>query len=316
MRINRLAAGLLLVAFTIGCSPHENLTRGVYELKQSPSVPLVTPIWSPSGNHIVASHIAHTDHRTTIYDFDLNTHRSEILISIEGEAVAQSWSRDETRLAIAISESISFSDDGIWVFNITDESFDYIGIGEAASWSPDGDALAIYSCVQLPDGNSSVATVRVVRFLQREEETLFRKDGCLKLAYISWSPDGGKIAISFGKGEATQAPIDQIFVIDLQTQKTTGILGEGYWSPSFSPNSQEVVFVNNYKLGISDNNGTCQVNVKDLGLEIIGDVSWSPDGTKWAISGLGRLYIVDVGEIMGQDFLENPLTCPVVVRSK
>jgi Tol biopolymer transport system component len=311
MKIIKIILGVCMLVSAMGCTSQKNLVRGMDELVQKPSGPLVTPIWASSGDHVAASYIAYTEHRSTIYDFELKTHKSTILTSIEGKAVAQSWSMDESHLAITISESITFSNDGIWVFNIADSSYNYIGIGEAASWSPNGNLLAIYSCTELPDGNSRVATVRMVSLSQKkEEEILFREDGCLKLAYMSWSPDSKKIAFSFGKGEATQLPTDQIFVIDLSTKKTTRILGEGNWSPSFSPDSEKIVFVKNYKLGVSDKNGTCQVDVRDLGLEVVGDVSWSPDGTKWAISGLGRLYIVDVQEIMGRDFLKNILVCP------
>ena len=125
MKFNKIVLGMILIAVTFSCSPQGKPVQGVEELKRNPSVPLVTPIWSPSGDHIAASHIAYTHHRSTIYDFDLTTRKSTVLLSIEGEVVAQSWSRAESYLAVAISQSVTFSDDGIWVFNVADGSNEY-----------------------------------------------------------------------------------------------------------------------------------------------------------------------------------------------
>jgi hypothetical protein len=138
MKIIKIILGVCMLVSAMGCTSQKNLVRGMDELVQKPSGPLVTPIWASSGDHVAASYIAYTEHRSTIYDFELKTHKSTILTSIEGKAVAQSWSMDESHLAITISESITFSNDGIWVFNIADSSYNYIGIGEAASWSPNG----------------------------------------------------------------------------------------------------------------------------------------------------------------------------------
>jgi Tol biopolymer transport system component len=309
MKFNKIVLGMILIAVTFSCSPQGKPVQGVEELKRNPSVPLVTPIWSPSGDHIAASHIAYTDHRSTVYDFDLTTQKSTVLLFIEGEAVAQSWSRDESYLAVAISQSITFSDDGIWVFNVADGSNKYIGPGEAVAWSPDGSLLAIYSCEHLLDGKSSIVTVRLVNLAQKEEEVLFSENSCFKLSYMSWSPDNKVIAFSFSEDKITERPLDQIFVIDLSTKKVNRISGEGSWSPSFSPDGEKVVFVKNYALGISDETGTCQIDVKDLGIDIIGDVSWSPDGTKWAISGLGKIYVIDVEQVMGAEFFQVNSLC-------
>jgi len=309
MKINKMVLGVFLIVITLSCSSQEDLVPGVYELKEGLSAPLVTPVWSPSGDHIVASYITYTDHRSIIYDFDLTARKSRVLLSIEGEAVAQSWSRDESYLAVAISSSITFSDDGIWVFNVADGSNEYVGPGEAASWSPEGDLLAIYSCKQLSDGNSTIATVRLVNLSQKEDEVLFDENSCFKLSYMSWSPDNKNIAFSFSEDKVTEKPLDQIFVIDLPTKTVTKILGEGSWSPSFSPDGEKVVFVKNDALRISDKTGTCQIGVEDLGVDIIGDVSWSPDGKKWAISGLGKIYIIDVEQVMGKEFLQVNSVC-------
>jgi Tol biopolymer transport system component len=309
MKFNNIVLGIVLIVLTLGCSPQGKPAQGVDELKRNPSVPLVTPIWSPSGDHLVASYIAYTDHKSIIYDYDLTTRKSKNLLSIEGEAIAQSWSRDESYLAVTISQSISFSDDGIWVFNVTDGSNEYVGPGEAAVWSPDGSLLAIYSCERLPDGNSSIATVRLVNLSQKEEEVLFSKDSCFRLSYMSWSPDNQAITFSFSEDKITERPLDQIFVLDLSTKKANRISGEGSWSPSFSPDGERIVFVKNDALRVTDKTGTCQIEVGNLGTDIVGDVSWSPDGTKWAVSALGKVYIIDIKQVMGEEFFQVNSLC-------
>lgn len=293
----------------VSCLPQEDLVQGVRKLKKSPSIPLVYPIWSPSGDSIIASHVGYQERKSTIYRYDLAKSDLTALVTIDGKAVAHSWSTDRANLAVAISGSITFPNDGIWVFNINDGSNRYIGPGEAASWSPDGLLLAIYSCEQLSDGNSTVASVRLVDISQerKEEEILFRNNDCLRLAYMSWSADNKNIAFSFSQDE--ESHVDQIFIVDIPTKEVNMILNKGSWSPSFSPSDDRIVFVNNYALAISERTGTCQFKVKDLGVDIIGDVSWSPTGTQWAVSGLGNIYIIDIGTFMGKDFLQATSVC-------
>ena len=101
---------------------------------------------------------------------------------------------------------------GFGYFNITDKSNYFVGIGEATTWSPDGKLLAIYSCVQLPDGNSTTATIRLVNLLNGKEEILFSQNSYLKLPYMSWSSDKKNIAFSFSRDNTNEEHLDQIFV--------------------------------------------------------------------------------------------------------
>lgn len=121
MKINVIILSAFLIVSTIGCSTQESLTRGVVEI-QVPSAPLVHPIWSPSGDNIVASHIAYSEHHSTLYIIDLKTHRNKVLVTLDGEAIAQSWSVDGDNIAVAISESATFLNEGIWVINIANNS--------------------------------------------------------------------------------------------------------------------------------------------------------------------------------------------------
>ena len=310
MKIASIILVLFLTIFMISCTTQRNSTQGVIEIKQGPTKSLVWPVWSPSGDKIVSSNIMSSEHRSTLYVIDLNNYKKTAILTIEGEAIAQSWSVDGENIAVAISQSMTFPNEGIWVFNITNDSHYFVGAGEAAVWSPDGKQLAIFSCTQLSDGNSTSATIRVVDLAKNEEEILFKESSCLKLAYMSWAADNKNIAFSFSEDSTTNNHLDRIFVIDLPTKEVRQILDEGSWSPSFSPTDGRLIFVKNYSLGVTDRAGKCPFEIKDLGTDIVGDVSWSPDGKRWAVSGLGKIYIIDVESFMSEALLQSNITCP------
>ena len=103
------------MASGIGCSKESNLSKGVTELKQSQSVPLSSPVWSPSGEELATSHISYSDYQSTIYIIDLKTNQHTALITVDGEAVVHSWSPKGQNIALSILNSNKFSD-GIWIF--------------------------------------------------------------------------------------------------------------------------------------------------------------------------------------------------------
>jgi Tol biopolymer transport system component len=299
----------MLLVLNIGCTTAPGASdQGVNELEQASSVSLALPVWSPAGNQLAASYYSDSDYKSKIYILDLETHRNSVPIIIDGEANAQSWSPNGDSIAVAISGSNKFSE-GIWVFNLMDSSKYYVAPGEAAAWSPDGKKMAIFSCTQLSDGISTIATLRVIDLLSKVEAVLFNRESCLKLAYLSWSPDNQSIVFSFSKDSDTNKHLDRMFVIDLTTKRIDPILTEGNWSPSFSPTGERIVFVKDYSLALTDKSGACIVDIKNPGVQIIGDISWSPDGSKWAVSGVGKVYIIDLDEFMGQDFLQNTSIC-------
>lgn len=299
---------IIMLLLNVSCSAQSKNTQGVEQLKGVPSQALTHPIWSPSGEYLAVSDVSDSDLQSTIYVVNLKTNKNTVVANLDGEAIAHSWSPDGKEIAVSILGSNKYSD-GIWVFDILDHSNYFVGTGEAAAWSVDGEKLAIFSCAQLSDGNSTVATLRLVRLSKKEEEVIFSKSSCLKIAYIDWSSDDKYIAFSFSEDQPDNKHVDQIFIVDMATKEVSKILDKGSWSPSFSPDNNKFILIKDYALAVSNVSGTCQVDVENLNTEIIGDVSWSPDATKWAISGLGKVSIIDIGTFMGQDFLKNTSIC-------
>jgi Tol biopolymer transport system component len=241
--------------------------------------------------------------------FDLMTGEMTSLIQIDGEAAAYSWAPDDSHIAVAISGSNNFAN-GIWIFDILDGTNDFLSTGEAAVWSADGSQIAVFSCEQASNGISTRAFVRLIAFSRdKKQEVLFEDDNCLKLAYMTWSADNKSIAFSYSINTTSNKHLDKIILIDMASKEANAILADGSWSPSFSPTGEKLVYINNYALAISDKDGTCVEN-KDIGFGSIGDVVWSPDGSQWAVSTLGDIYIVETSKYMNQDPLGNSSSCP------
>lgn len=300
---------LLPLIMITSCSTQTRLLPGVEQLDYVPSAALVHPVWSPSGDYLMASSVSYSQRRSTIYEINLATHKSTDLITLDGEAIVHSWSPDQQSIALSILNSTTYTP-GIWIFSIEGKPDYFVGPGEAAAWSPDGKQLAVFSCTQLSNGISYVGTVRLISLPSKAEETLFSADGCFKLADMTWSRDNKSIAFSFSEYTTAQGHYDQVFLVDLATKQVHKVLGPGSWSPSFSPNAEEIAYIKNYVLAISDPTGTCISKIKDLGVGLVGDVAWAPDGANWAVSGLGKIYVIDIGKFMADGSYENITPCP------
>lgn len=282
-----------------GCSTNNDPSKGIVEIKPNYTQPLVFPIWSPDGDKIIATNISELEHQIIIFLIDLETYKKNILYTINGYGMAQSWSSDGSAIAVSISSSISFKDDGIWIFNLFNNTNYFVGKGESATWSPDGKKLAINSCSYSGYYYPSIATLRIVDTLTGNEELLFSKNDCLKLAYISWSKDNKYIIFSYAYRSNSSGDLNSVVVINLATKQVKEIMKGNDWSPFFSPAGDRFVYVHDDSLQISNTSGTCQSPINLPDIDIIGDVSWSPDGTKWAMSGLGKIYILDITKYFG-----------------
>ena len=138
---------------------------------------------------------------------------------------------------------------------------------------------------------------------------------------LSWSSDGKVLAFSYGQHGSNISPDlrPQIFLIDLETDKTTRLTNDlyEYWSAGFSPVHNLIALQRvgggspnqgpEYTTVIQDLDTHCQI---DLPLHDTNFASWSPDGQKLVISALGSAYIVDLSEYLGPVYQQTGSICP------
>lgn len=299
----------LLISFLfMGCSINFGFQQGIDELKPMDAKTLILPIWFPSGKDLIVSEFSYSELKSTIYSINLGTKRNETIVSVDGEAIAHALSPDGNSMAISIQNSNTFSD-GIWTFNVRDGSRSYVGVGQAAAWSPNGRQLAIFSCTQLADGNSTWATLRLVDLVNNQEDIVFSQNNCFRLGRVVWS-SADKIAFSYSSQNDSAEDVAQIYIYDLSTKKVWQLFGKNSWSPSFSPRGHELAYIKNYEITLSDVEGNCEKTVHSSKLSNIGYVTWSPDGTRLAASGMGKVYIIDLSAALESEYDQQAFSCP------
>jgi Tol biopolymer transport system component len=301
---------MIILIFSTGCittpSPTQN-PPGVENISNKAFPNYTGPIWSPSGDKLVVTDSSWERLKSDIYIIDIASKTFKKFLEIDGIMHALAWSPDGSQIAVG-GEGTSYSD-GIWLFNLINKSSNYLGPGDQATWSPDGKQMAIYSCERDKNGSISSAFIYLLDLSTMERKNIFKDIPCEGNAYLDWSPDGRTLAFSYSPVDSTKMDSDQVYLLDITSGQTVNITDKGNWSPSWAPSGKLLAFVNNYMLAVSDNTGSCVKKVDNLGTEI-GTVSWSPDGTKWAASNSGNIFIIDIPTIMGDGFLKNGISCP------
>jgi Tol biopolymer transport system component len=173
---------------------------------------------------------------------------------------------------------------------------------EGLSWSPDGTRLAFVfgevSAGLLGDMSVYVmdAATGDVRLLARCPAAPGDPTGtCDNGSRISWSPDGGRIAVASG---------DNLFLVDVASGDTTQITGCGSCSyrgpaqePTWSPDGRRIAFTgDDLILSVATDGSARQTLVRssDAGISINGtQLRWSPDGTKLAFAADEGMFVVN-----------------------
>jgi Tol biopolymer transport system component len=262
------------------------------------------PFWAPSGTELVASRLVYPKNDSQIYRFDVDGQNKKLLLETNGSVDAQAISADGNKLLFASFGSDDFKR-GIWIMDLTLKKSSFIGPGDAANWAPDEKQLAVFTCK-----DNSKLEIKVYDLQSSEETTLFEQNGpCYgPNSLLAWSPNGRTLAFSYDTVSSMEEPDPHIYLFDFNTMSVESEIGNLSstisWSPSWSPDSMYLVYTipTSDQLAIYDTLKKCTNMIDLINVPYLGSVSWSPDGSKWAISGGGQMYIVDIEKLLGKDY--------------
>lgn len=153
-----------------------------------------------------------------------------------------------------------------------------------ARWSPDGKAVAIAGIKDFEEG------VVDLYVLDANSLRLKKVAGPFVNSFFSVSPDGKSIAYSQQHYATTGAAINDLFVLNIQTNQATRLTDhERATDPCFSPDGQEIV----YAIHQGTRSNLAILNIETGEKKIITNFpewtevftpSWSPDGRQIAFS--------------------------------
>lgn len=197
-----------------------------------------------------------------------------------------SWSPDGARLAYFFAGKGDGSDSGLYTMGSLGQErtrlvdFDRTGSIYSIDWAPDGRTIA-FGGVRA-NGQDYLAVVRAdgadLRVLS--DQPALR--GFTSYDYVSWLPDGSRLAFS---GSTTGEP--QVFTVEPDgsglVQVTQGATGAS--DPAYSPDGSKLLYTRPAGTGndiyLSNADGTAERRIIDTGQDDISPV-WSPDGARIA----------------------------------
>ena len=291
----------------------QELDDGMHIAAQDDTAP---PQWSRDGRLIAFSH------RQTVYTMTADGSRLRNLT--RDDPPKWIWNFDD-RLDAAQSPSISpggtrmayaaYKHDRWWLPEIEDYQWDIVtsrldgsdrrrltksGGSRSPSWSPDGSRIGFMSSrgvyVMDSDGSNRRTVASGIRIAADRSPPVWSPDG-RRLAFMAWepdSPDGAWI-----HPVTTQKyPIKE--VLYTVGSDGTGLtrIGEAVGTPSWSPDGGRIAFARSdgdthVAIVTTDADGANEKTVfessevRSSGItEPVFNVSWSPDGTRIAITGL------------------------------
>ncbi len=232
----------------------------------SSSEPIMSPAWSPSGQHLAYVAFDIEEGLAILQVQDLRTGAVEEISSREGINGAPSWSPDGKNLAMTLSYH---GNPDIFVYNIASKKLQQVtrspAIDTESSWSPDGRSLIFTS-----DRGGSAQIYKIPVGGGNAERLTFEGKSNSRAVY---APDGKSIAMVTSSGGY------KIAVLDLRTRDlrvlTDGRLDE---SPSFAPNGQALIYTRSTgggaELATVSIDGRVKTRLRQLGE--VREPSWSP----------------------------------------
>ena len=198
-------------------------------------------------------------------------------------SLAGAWSPDHQKIAFASDreedpEVYVMAADGSDVQRLTKHR----GVDGFPAWSPDGARIAFIRDTDPPaTGPLFPPRSQSVYVMDPDGSNVERLTAFTTGAYISWSPDGKRIAF-----EANRDGIWAIYVMETDgsnVQRLTHAPDENAFAPAWSPDGQQIAFDStrdgNFEIYVMDADGS---NVQRLTHHDKSDArpAWSPDGQR------------------------------------
>lgn len=245
------------------------------------------PSWSPDGSALAFHIQAHGE--SEIYRVDADGGDFERLTSEEGYGRSPAWSPDGRRLAF--SRAVDYLTYDLYVADADGSVAERVHRGRGDSdhptWSPDGTKVAfvVGGVDQVLGSAGALVTLDV-------GSRSLRRLGPLAARNPAWSPTGPWIAFSKSENEDYG-----VYVVRADGRRSERLVISGASDPAWSPDGRllavsrgtEGIFV------VSAAGGRARRLPIDVQMEIgVGNLAWSPDGTRIAYATTEALYVADV----------------------
>ncbi len=179
---------------------------------------------------------------------------------------------------------------------------DYVPVyDDFCKWSPDGTKIALRSNRNLDLNNPypDAYTIYVmdyqgnnVRRLILDQLPILSSQTDAEIGAVEWSPDGTKFAFSYGKVISSgipEEPSTNVYIVNTDGSGLARLTFDGAsGAPTWSPDGNQILFLSaHWAIDVMNADGTnrrelCRVT------NTIGDVAWSPDGSKLLLARSGQ----------------------------
>ena len=297
--------------------------------------PVTTLSWSPDSERLLITGVYDGAYRVFIRD--LKDERVRILVTLPPKADPRdeggfsvlangAWSpngqevafskvgRSSSALSSTLPPDLGDFDSGLWVFDL--------GAGQARwlvssvynfVWGANSESLVTSTC--FIDGTlvgDRICRLDSVTGEIRSIVTPLLPDplsGASLLGLSALSPAGQHVGVALQSSEASF----HICIVSLITGETRCVENVNGLLAGWNPTGETIAFRDITPeqgatgLYVVNSDGTCARSLLDL--PEIGSTAWSPDGRKIAFSYEGRIYLLDVVAVLGEEILEGGLTC-------
>lgn len=318
-QMRNLMIATLLMAFLGSCifidqSDAVISSPWIKEISSVNDYPIHDVEWSPDGNYI-----AMVGYRVTpgsdVLVYDIKTNNRQIILGSEDDFSPASvfWSPDGDFLIIPGCYISDPRCDGMWLVPINGDPPSFVTQGIGASYSPDGNRLAIL----VPTINTLQIKLRDMNTGSESVLTEIHDDGNSLGLHIEWSPNGDLLAFTSETIGANGSPIrEALYLLDPEHPEPHRVFSDipleivdFAWFPDGEWMALSIQNETNRGLYLASLEEECLIPLLPRESYSWSYIDVSPDGTQLVISD-GDAYIVDLEAAAAEGVIEFPLRCP------